>query len=81
MWLTVLKVLLIAWLVIGVVILITGAIRRSRANRGDVNWSRRTRRQPSHTGSVYGHLPQTPLPEWVDWEDNDLETQEGERTE
>jgi hypothetical protein len=68
MWLMLLKVLLIAWLVIGLTVIVVGSVRRSRANRGDPNWTRRT--QPGYEASIHGSMPATPLPEWVDWDDD-----------
>lgn len=69
MWLTLLKVMLIAWLVTGLAVVVIMGIRRSRANRGDPNWTRRTGGQPGYEASIRGDIPATPLPEWVDWDD------------
>lgn len=66
-----LKVLLIAWLVIGLATIAAVGIRRSRRNRGDPKWSRRTGGQPGFLASIKGVMPSTPLPEWVDWDDDD----------
>ena len=71
MWLTLLKVLLIAWLTIGLTVVVVMGVRRSRANRGDPNSTRRTRGQPGYEASIRGNMPATPLPEWVDWDDDD----------
>jgi hypothetical protein len=70
MWLTLLKVLLIAWLAISLRIMVIMGVRRSRANRGDPNWTRRTGGQPGYEASIRGNMPVTPLPERVDWDDN-----------
>jgi hypothetical protein len=65
-----LKVLLIAWPAIGLRIMVIMGVRRSRANRGDPNWTRRTGGQPGYEASIRGNMPVTPLPERVDWDDN-----------
>ena len=70
MLLTLLKVLLIAWLAIGLTIMVIMGVRRSRANRGDPNWTRRTVGQPGYEASIRGNMPATPLPERVDWDDD-----------
>jgi hypothetical protein len=66
MWLTLLKVLLIVWLAVGLTVIVIVGVRRSRANRGDPNWSRRTGKQSGYEASIRGSMPATPLPEWVD---------------
>lgn len=66
----ILKVALLVFIVGGVVVIVTRGIRRSRANRGDPNW-RRSRNQPGFEASARGAMPSTPLPEWVDWDDDE----------
>jgi hypothetical protein len=63
-----LKLALIAFIVVGTVALITRGLRRSRANRSDPRWNARSG-QPGYEASVFGAMPQTPLPEWVGWDD------------
>jgi len=70
MWLTVLKTLAVAWLVIGLAVLVVVGVRRSRSNRGNPNWYRRPGGQPGHVSSMSGIMPNTPLPEWIDWTDD-----------
>jgi hypothetical protein len=69
-----LKIVLIAWLAVGLTTLVIAGIRRSRANRGDSRWSRRAGGQPGYEASIRGNMPVTPLPEWVDWSDDDPES-------
>lgn len=63
------KVALIAFIVGGVVALITRAVRRSRANRLDPRWTAYGA-QPGYEASVHGAMPNTPLPEWAYWDDD-----------
>jgi hypothetical protein len=77
MWLTLLEVLLIAWLAIGLTIAVIIGVRRSRANRGDPKWSRRIGGQPGFEASIRGNMPATPLPEWVDRDDDNPEPGSG----
>jgi hypothetical protein len=69
MWLTLFKAALAAGLVIGLTVLIIAGARRSRANRANPNWFRRPGGQPGHVASLRGAMPDTPLPEWIDWHD------------
>lgn len=62
------KVALIAFIVAGTTILITRAVRRSRANRLDPRW-KAYGAQPGYEASVHGAMPNTPLPEWAYWDD------------
>jgi hypothetical protein len=73
MWLTLLKALLIVWLAIGLTVIVIVGVRRSRANRGSPNWSGRTGGQPGYEASIRGSMPATPLPEWVDRDDENPE--------
>lgn len=68
MVLLVLKVALIAFIVGGTVALITRGVRRSRANRLDPRW-KANRTQPGYEAFALGAMPNTPLPEWVNWDD------------
>lgn len=68
MALLVLKVALIAFVVGGTVALIMRGVRRSRANRLDPRWKPH-RTQPGYEASASGAMPNTPLPEWVNWDD------------
>lgn len=68
--LLVLKVALIAFVVGGTIALITRGIRRSRANRLDPRWNGHSR-QPGYEASALGAMPNTPLPEWAYWDDED----------
>jgi len=70
MGLYIFKVLLIAGIVIAVLVLVIAGVRRSRANRGNPNWYRRPGGQPSHVASMRGTMPNTPLPEWADPDDD-----------
>jgi hypothetical protein len=70
MWFTLLKVLPIAWLAIGLTVMVIMGVRQSRANRGDPDWTRRTGGQPGYEASIRGNMPATPLPEWVDRNDD-----------
>ncbi|OMC45484.1 hypothetical protein A5744_09610 [Mycobacterium sp. IS-1264] len=70
MALLILKVALIAFVVGGTVALITRGVRRSRANRLDPRW-KGDRTQPGYEASALGAMPNTPLPEWVNWDDED----------
>jgi hypothetical protein len=76
--LTLLKALLVVFLVIGLTVLLVRGFRRSQSNRGDFRWSRRPDGPPGHTASVYGNLPSTPLPEWVDWTDTETGGEDAE---
>ncbi|WP_322858514.1 hypothetical protein U8D42_19770 [Mycobacterium europaeum] len=68
--LLILKVALIAFLAGGVVVLIARGVRRSRANRSNPQW-RGGRTQPGYEASINGAMPNTPLPEWAYWPDED----------
>lgn len=72
MLLLVLKVALLAFIIVGTVALITRGVRRSRANRLDPRWNPRSG-QPGYEASVSGAMPNTPLPEWAYWDDDNLE--------
>ena len=65
-----LKVALIAYIIGGVAALVIHGVRRSRANRLDPRWNF-YRGYPGYEASVLGVMPNTPLPEWVDWDDED----------
>jgi hypothetical protein len=73
MWLIVLKVILVGVLTLGVAVLVVAGVRRSRANRGDPRWTRRASGQPGYEASVRGTMPETPLPDWVDGNDDNIE--------
>ncbi|BBY13440.1 hypothetical protein MMARJ_41800 [Mycobacterium marseillense] len=75
--LLILKVALIAFVVGGTVAVITRGIRRSRANRLDPRWKGHIG-QPGYEASALGAMPNTPLPEWVYWDDED-DDNHGER--
>jgi hypothetical protein len=68
--LLVLKVALIAFVVGGTIALITRGIRRSRANRLDPRWKGHGG-QPGYEASAFGAMPNTPLPEWAYWDEDD----------
>lgn len=70
--LLVLKVALIAFVVGGTIALITRGVRRSRANRLDPRWKGDIG-QPGYEASAFGAMPNTPLPEWIYWHDDDPE--------
>ncbi|OBB68466.1 MULTISPECIES: hypothetical protein [unclassified Mycobacterium] len=74
--LLVLKVALIAFIVVGTGVLIARAIRRSRTNRLDPRWKGRSA-QPGYEASAHGAMPNTPLPEWAYWDDEDDEHGDG----
>lgn len=67
-----LKVALIAFVVGGTVAVITRGVRRSRANRLDPRW-KGPGGQPGYEASVLGAMPNTPLPEWAYWGDEEDE--------
>lgn len=69
MWLTVFKAFLVAFLVIGVGVIVFVGVRRSRANRGNPDWTHRNT-QPGHVQSLRGTMPAMPRPEWVDDPEN-----------
>lgn len=79
MWvlLLVLKVALIAFIIGGTATIITRGIRRSRANRLDPRWNGPSS-QPGYEASVAGVMPNTPLPEWVYWDDEDDDDQDND---
>ncbi|WP_055404561.1 MULTISPECIES: hypothetical protein [unclassified Mycobacterium] len=64
----VLKVVLIALIVGGTVALVVRAVRRSRTNRSDPRWKPHGP-QPGYEASARGVMPNTPLPEWADWDE------------
>jgi hypothetical protein len=70
MWLTLLKVSLTVWLAVAVAVMAIVGIRRSRRNRSDPNWSRGAGALPGYAASIRGTMPATPLPEWVDWDED-----------
>jgi hypothetical protein len=70
MWLTLLKVSLIVWLAVAVAAMVIVGLRRSRRNRSDPNWSRGPGALPGYAASIRGTMPATPLPEWVDWDED-----------
>jgi hypothetical protein len=70
MWLTLLKVSLIVWLAVAVAAMVVVGIRRSRRNRSEPNWSRGAGALPGYAASIRGTMPATPLPEWVDWDED-----------
>ncbi|OSC30702.1 hypothetical protein B8W69_06605 [Mycobacterium vulneris] len=63
-----LKIALVAFIVGGVIALVTRAVRRSRANRLDPRWNGQVG-QPGYEASAFGAMPNTPLPEWAYWDD------------
>ena len=69
MWLTAFKVFLVAFLVVSVGVIVFVGVRRSRANRGDPDWTPRVT-QPSHLQSLRGTMPAMPRPEWADDPEN-----------
>lgn len=69
MFLTIAKVLLVAFLIVSVAVLVARGIRRSRANRTDPRWARRHQGQPGHEASIRGVMPFTPLPDPIDPDD------------
>lgn len=71
--LIVLKVAVIAFIVGGVVALIARGVWRTRANRLHPPWNAHIG-QPGYEASAFGAMPNTPLPEWVDWDDDDPRT-------
>jgi hypothetical protein len=71
--LLILKVALIAFVVGGIVALITRGITRSRANRLDPRWKEH-RTQPGYEASAFGAMPNTPLPEWAYRDDDGDDT-------
>ena len=64
------KALLVVFLVVAVAALVIRGIRRSRANRGDPQWSQPHQGQPGHLASIRGVMPKTPLPTSGDGEDD-----------
>jgi hypothetical protein len=62
------KLALIALIIGGVVALIIRGVRRSRTNRLDPRWNEH-RTQPGYEASARGAMLNTPLPEWVHWDD------------
>lgn len=68
----ILKVALIAFIVGGTAALIIRGVRRSRANRLDPRWNAH-RSPPGYEASVMGVMPNTPLPEWVNWDDEEAD--------
>lgn len=73
----VLKVALIAFNIAGTAALILRAVRRARANRRDPRWNAcRSLGQPGYEAMVYGAMPNTPLPEWAFWDDEDTDLDE-----
>jgi hypothetical protein len=75
----ILKVALLLFIVGGVAAIIARGVRRSRANRGDPNWNS-SRAQPGFEASAHGAMPRTPLPEWVDWDDDGPDEKSGRPT-
>lgn len=67
--LLVLKLALLVFIAGGIVALIVRAVRRSRANRLDPRWTPRGP-QPGYEASARGAMPNTPLPEWVHWDED-----------
>lgn len=59
------KVALVAFLIVGVGVLVASGLRRSRGHRQDPHWSRPYRGQPGHLASILGTMPRTPLPDYV----------------
>jgi hypothetical protein len=79
MWLTTFKVALVAGLAISLAVLVIAGVRRSRANRGNPDWFQRPGGQPGHQASMRGYMPNTPLPEWIDWDDDQHNPDRGQR--
>jgi hypothetical protein len=65
MWLTLFKAFLVVFLVVSVAVIIAVGVRRSRANRGNPDWTHRNT-QPGHMQSLRGTMPAMPRPEWAD---------------
>lgn len=68
MLLLVFKVAVIAFIVGGTVAPITRGVRRSRANRLDPRWKEYAG-QSGYEACAHGTMPNTPLPEWVHWDE------------
>ena len=65
MWSTVVIALAVGWSVVATVILVVVFVRRVRAN-GHPKWP-----EPESLPTMYPRAPRTPLPEWVNWDDDD----------
>jgi hypothetical protein len=65
-----LKIALVIFCIAGTVALITRGLRRSRANRLNPLWKGRGV-QPGYEASAHGAMPNTPLPEWAYWDEDD----------
>ncbi|WP_445166975.1 hypothetical protein ACTXG7_24625 [Mycolicibacterium sp. Dal123E01] len=70
MWLTIAKVALIAFLVIGVVTFIVGYRRGLKRAKGQ----RQQQADPNLGPSTLRGVPPTPLPEWAYWDEDDPDT-------
>lgn len=63
------KFALIAFIIAGCAILLITYVRKSRRSRP--RWMDES--QYGHFASMRGSMPPMPLPEWVDWDDDDGE--------
>ncbi|GAC1646862.1 MAG: hypothetical protein NVS4B6_21110 [Mycobacterium sp.] len=79
MWLVAAKALLVIFLVVAVGALTIRGMRRSRANRGNPQWSQPHQGQPDHIASLRGVMPKTPLPNRGEGEVDPPPTRDGER--
>jgi hypothetical protein len=73
MWITIAKIALIAFLIVGCVTLVV--VYRARGRRGIGGWS-----PPSasrFSDSLGGTPPPMPRPEWVDWRDDEDQSGRG----
>jgi hypothetical protein len=66
----VLKIALLTFVVGGVATLIARGVRRWYANRSDPRWQEYPG-VPGYEASARGVMPNTPLPEWAYWDDDD----------
>jgi len=73
------KIALLAFGFGGTAAIVVRGFRRSRANRGDPNWTNTRGGQPGFEASVHGAMPRTPLPEWAYWDEDDDSDDDTER--
>jgi hypothetical protein len=67
MWLTIAKVALLSFIVIGVLTVVVTYVLRRRA--GIPGW--RPPNSSRYPDALRGGSPQSPTPDWVDWDDGD----------
>jgi hypothetical protein len=80
LWIALLRLIFrVAGLAISLAVLVIAGVRRSGANRGNPDWFRRPGGQPGHQTSIRGDMPNTPLPEWIDWDDDKPDPDPGQR--